>query len=141
MLNAATLSYDLRKSTFCMENADSPSKFAGWLDLLVQILTQVAHRHGGVFDKFTGDGALVHFLAKECEVVYGTKPVEAALACAIDMQYATKVHLDRLRKFMRMDSNLLGVAPSASTSPSPAGPSTIAATRSPWARGSSAPPG
>jgi class 3 adenylate cyclase len=117
-LAAATLSYDLRKSTICMENDDSAAKFAEWLDLLVQILTQVAHRHGGVFDKFTGDGALVHFLEKECEVVYGTKPVEAALACAIDMQYATKIHLDRLRTFLRLDSNLLGGAIGIDVAPS-----------------------
>ena len=104
----ATLSFDLRKSTFCMEHADDPFKFADWLDELVQILTAVAHRNGGTFDKFTGDGAIVHFLQNECHVIYHRRATDAALACAADMQQAMVFHLSRLRPNLRMDSRLLG---------------------------------
>jgi len=104
----ATLSIDLRRSTFCMEQADEGWMFGEWLDELVKILTAVTHNNGGVFDKFTGDGALVHFLERECSVVYSKPAVSAAVMCAIEMQVAVEFHLKRLRKFLRFDSGKLG---------------------------------
>jgi class 3 adenylate cyclase len=109
-LKTASLSLDLRKSTFCMENALRPDEFAEWLDDLVQILTAVTHLHGGVFDKFTGDGALVHFLDIESRQIYGTDGLTAALDCAISMQRAVGIHLDRLRRMLHHNSRLLGAA-------------------------------
>ena len=109
-LATVSLSFDLRKSTFCMENADSPENFSTWIDQLVRILTSIAHSQGGVFDKFTGDGALVHFLERECQEVYGKVAVVAALECAIGMQRATARHLEKLREFLRQDSERLGGA-------------------------------
>jgi len=109
-LDTVSLSFDLRKSTFCMENADTPEKFSTWIDQLVRILTKITHSKGGVFDKFTGDGALVHFLDDECKMVYGTVAVVAALECAIGMQRATTRHLEKLREFLRLDSERLGGA-------------------------------
>ena len=103
----ATLSFDLRKSTFCMENTP-PAKFARWMDDFVEILHQIAHQHGGVFDKFTGDGALVHFLADECREVYQKDPIECAVRCAVDFIQATRIHLPRLQQFLTHDSRLLG---------------------------------
>jgi hypothetical protein len=38
----------------------------------------VAHLHGGVFDKFTGDGCLVHFLERECKEIT-SRPVNPIL--------------------------------------------------------------
>jgi class 3 adenylate cyclase len=66
--------------------------------------------NGGIFDKFTGDGALVHFLEKECKLVYDRKPVDAALSCAVDMHRAIEIHLERLRKFLRLNSELIGAS-------------------------------
>ena len=105
-----TLSFDLRKSTFCMETASDQRMFAYWLDDLVQILTRVAHLFGGVFDKFTGDGGLVHFLERESNAVYRRTAIVAAVHCAIALQKATKHHLRLLREFIRLDSRLLGGA-------------------------------
>jgi class 3 adenylate cyclase len=104
----ASLSLDLRKSTFCMEQADESGKFATWLDQLGQILTRIAHEHGGVFDKFTGDGALVHFLERECEEILERPVMLSALACAVDMQTALDQHVSKLRELLRFDSELLG---------------------------------
>jgi len=109
-LATVSLSFDLRRSTFCMDNADSPEDFSAWIDQLVRILTAITHSQGGVFDKFTGDGALVHFLERECKEVYGKMAVVAALECAIGMQRATARHLGELRKFLRLDSERLGGA-------------------------------
>jgi len=55
LIPTATLSLDLRKSTYCMEFATSAKEFGDWLDHLVEKMRAVAHLHGGVFDKFTGD--------------------------------------------------------------------------------------
>lgn len=109
-LRTVTLSFDLRKSTFCMENADDFEKFAKWLDQLVRILTRVTHLYGGIFDKFTGDGGLVHFLEQECQAIYGRAAIECAVECGVAMQKATRRHIQELRKFLRLDSKLLGGA-------------------------------
>jgi len=106
-LPTVTLGFDLRKSTFCMDNA-APRDFAKWLDNLTQILMTVAHSFGGVFDKFTGDGAIVHFLARETKKLRGEGAVVAAIQCAIAMSNATAYHIKRLREFLRLDSELLG---------------------------------
>jgi class 3 adenylate cyclase len=116
-----TLGFDLRKSTFCMENADDPARFAAWLDEMVQILMRIAHRFKGVFDKFTGDGALVHFPVHDevkntklhpNNVVFTeeSEAVEEAVRCAIAMQKGIHNHLGRLRKFLRLDANVVGGA-------------------------------
>jgi class 3 adenylate cyclase len=107
-VQGATLALDLRKSTFCMDQANSAEEFSQWLQLLVQILTKVTHLHGGVFDKFTGDGCLVHFLEEEQHVLYNKNAVAAAVECAFDMHEAVSFLLERLRKILRFDSALLG---------------------------------
>jgi class 3 adenylate cyclase len=109
-ISTATLSLDLRKSTFCMENAHPPSRFALWLDQLVQILTRVTHLHGGVFDKFTGDGALVHFLAANESDESVARAVDIAFECALSMHRAMRLHVDLLRTFLRFESDILGAA-------------------------------
>jgi class 3 adenylate cyclase len=109
-ISTATLSLDLRKSTFCMENAHPASKFALWLDQLVQILTRVTHLHGGVFDKFTGDGALVHFLAANESDESVAQAVDTAFECALSMHRAMRLHVDVLRTFLRFESDILGAA-------------------------------
>jgi class 3 adenylate cyclase len=100
-VSTITLAYDLRKSTFCMENAARLDLFATWLDQLVQILMGLGHRFGGVFDKFTGDGGLVHF-------VRDYSRLDDAVEAAIAMQDATLRHLEKLRKFLFLNSRKLG---------------------------------
>lgn len=109
-LRTATLGFDLRKSTFCMENADNPKAFAEWLDQLAQILMKISHMFGGVFDKFTGDGVLVHFLSQASKIIEGRKAVTSAVLCAVAMQHATSQHLERLRKILRLNSQIVGGA-------------------------------
>lgn len=112
-VRTVTLGFDLRKSTFCMENADNPRKFALWLDRMVQILMRIAHRYGGIFDKFTGDGALVHFPVEGAAERFAESEraaVTSSLYCAVAMQKGLAHHLRELRKFMRLDSKVLGGA-------------------------------
>ena len=108
LIPTATLSLDLRKSTFCMEYASSEKEFGQWLDLLVEMMRSVAHPHGGVFDKFTGDGALIHFLEKECLVLYGKKAVDSAIHCAVDLQRAVEIHMKALREKLHHNSPVFG---------------------------------
>jgi class 3 adenylate cyclase len=107
-VKTATLSLDLRKSTYCMEFARSDSEFGKWLDRLVKKMKEVAHLHGGVFDKFTGDGALIHFLDGECRQIYNKRAVDAAVHCAVDLQRAIEIHMRALRRFLQYDSELFG---------------------------------
>jgi len=108
-VRTVTLAFDLRKSTFCMENADRLDLFARWLDQLVQILMRLGHHFGGAFDKFTGDGGLVHFEENACRSIDASHTaVDAAVEAAIAMQDATVRHLERLRKFLYLNSRRLG---------------------------------
>lgn len=107
-VRTTTLVFDLRKSTFCMKEAIDSKKFAEWIDQLVQILTAVCHLHGGIFDKFTGDGILAHFLDKECGVVCQKRAVEASLGCAVDLLVALDNHLPYLLPNLHHVSDLLG---------------------------------
>ena len=104
----ATLSLDLRKSTFCMEQSEELGEFARLLTIMVQILTKITHLHGGVFDKFTGDGCIVHFLDREQRVLFRNTAATAAFECAIDMQIGIGWVVARLRRILRHDSDLLG---------------------------------
>jgi len=104
----ATLCVDLRKSTFCMEHSDQAEKFGRWLDSLVRVVTKVCHAHGGIFDKFTGDGGLVHFLDRECMSIYGNSALSCAVDCALELQIELIKLLESLRTFLRFDSGLLG---------------------------------
>lgn len=103
-----TLVFDVRKSTFLM--SQSPlADFAKWLDRLVSALKSISHFYGGVFDKFTGDGVMVHFLADASRVVDNRNPVVAALLCAIAMQRAATQHIEHLT-FVRYKSSVIGGA-------------------------------
>ena len=114
-----TLSFDLRKSTFCMAQADELSEYARWIDQFVQTMIAVTHANGGVFGAFTGDGCIAHFLIDEYKAVFRnrTRPKEeektpnavvAALECATDMQRAVGHLLEQLYPNLRMRSDLLG---------------------------------
>lgn len=106
-----TISVDLRRSTYCMEFAKSEEKFARWIHHLVVKMREVTHLHSGVFDKFTGDGCIVHFLQSD----FGNSgdgnelnAVDHALACAVDLQRAIEIHMRGLRKFLKHDSPVFG---------------------------------
>lgn len=106
-----TISVDLRRSTYCMEFAKSEEKFARWIHHLVVKMREVTHLHSGVFDKFTGDGCIVHFLQSDfgdCGDNGGLNAVDHALACAVDLQRAIEIHMRGLRKFLKHDSPVFG---------------------------------
>jgi class 3 adenylate cyclase len=114
----ATLSIDMRKSTKAMEQAHSRARFADWLDELVQIISDIAHRHGGIFDKFTGDGALVHFLQDACIALYNGKSATVlAIECAREIHRAIyNHHLPRLREILHIDFKTFGIGAAVASS-------------------------
>ncbi len=59
--NAFLISLDIRGSTDLMLNAKSADEFAIFLDVLSSELANIVKEHFGIFDKFTGDGALAFF--------------------------------------------------------------------------------
>jgi class 3 adenylate cyclase len=103
-----TLSVDLRKSTLAMEQADDQRKFGEWLGELVESLTEICHENCGIFDKFTGDGGLMHFLDEECRQICEKPAVVAALECARDLRARIAKLLPRMREIMQNDSELFG---------------------------------
>lgn len=86
----ATLSFDIRKSTFAMESVIDAGVYARWIDGLVQLLRRIVHHYDGAFDKFTGDGVLAHFpelsvVRSKLEGPPEAQMAELALTCACDM--------------------------------------------------------
>lgn len=69
-----SLSLDLRKSTFLMKEAKDRKFHADWLEALVDILRLIAHSNLAIFDKFTGDGVIAHFLVDEIATVLSRWP-------------------------------------------------------------------
>lgn len=60
-----TLSVDWRKSKRCMDQASENKEFEAYSAWILQYssdLRQICIEHNGVFDKFTGDGILLHFI-------------------------------------------------------------------------------
>jgi class 3 adenylate cyclase len=106
--STVTLSVDLRKSTFCMDQAESKAEFGRWLDRLVHCIVETCHSHGGVFDKFTGDGGLMHFLDGECKFAFGKTAIESAFDCASELCSRVEGMLPALRRNLRNNSARLG---------------------------------
>ena len=93
----------------CMEFASNEKKFGQWVDLLVEKMRSVAHLHGGVFDKFTGDGRANPLPGEECRLLYEERSaVDSAVHCAADLQHAVEIHMKALRKILHHDSPVFG---------------------------------
>lgn len=61
-IETVSVAIDLRKSTALMRESKSFPRFAAWIERVIQIIRQLCHVNGGIFDRFTGDGALAHFI-------------------------------------------------------------------------------
>jgi class 3 adenylate cyclase len=86
----ASLSFDLRQSTFAMDQAIDKKFHADWLEGMVIILRQLTHMHGGVFDKFTGDGVISHFpiysfVSDVKSTAAASEVIKNSVICAWDM--------------------------------------------------------
>ncbi len=58
---AVVLSMDVRRSTELMLKSREPSLFSEFINLLINRISKIVQENYGIFDKFTGDGALAFF--------------------------------------------------------------------------------
>lgn len=107
-VEVATLAIDMRKSTFCMEECRMQSDFAQFLEDFEKLARSSARKHGAVFDKFTGDGVLLHFVADQFEEINMTKLSESLMECVIDISIQATDLLLNLTENMRMLRKGLG---------------------------------
>ncbi len=107
-----TLSLDLRRSTFAMEKAIDHGVFSEWMNGLINIFQMLIEYNYGVFDKFTGDGVLAHFLDENDMPGDNNprKPELSAVSCAAEMIEATEIYLDTLRPYLRYESQRFGAS-------------------------------
>ncbi len=110
-----TISLDLRKSTFAMEQARDATRFATWMTGVISALTTLAQSAGAIFDKFTGDGVIIHFPVNPPwdEQEKDAEPAEAeamerAVICAARMVVCVQHKLDELRKILLNDCGKFG---------------------------------
>jgi class 3 adenylate cyclase len=113
-METITISLDLRKSTFAMEQAKENQDFATWMSGLITKLTGHAQKCGAIFDKFTGDGVIVHFAVnppwekkKEGEDVL-PQTLTKALRCAAQLVSIVEDELPGLRKILHNSSGKFG---------------------------------
>lgn len=109
-----------------MAYAVDSKKFANWLEEMVLIFRRLINRNCGVFDKFTGDGVICHFLRDEIKALMpepgrndrlnaASRPEESLAAvyygtrCAWEMIFAMKSHMKRAMPNLRVDSKNFGV--------------------------------
>jgi len=69
LISTVSLAIDIRRSTFLMREAKSFRDFAKWIQQLTLLMRKLCHANGGVFDRFTGDGALAHFVEDDPTMV------------------------------------------------------------------------
>ncbi|MDP2330001.1 MAG: hypothetical protein Q8M19_04805 [Reyranella sp.] len=108
-----TISLDLRRSTFAMDSATDKKAYADWMEGFVETLRRVTKENNGVFDKFTGDGVIAHFLVGEASVTGGIsqdekEAVKAAVKCGWEMIYAVMHLMERLRRILSLDNAKMG---------------------------------
>jgi class 3 adenylate cyclase len=72
------MSIDIRHSTFLMENISDPKKYAEMMSAINKKIIEKTKEYFGIFDKFTGDGALLFF----SEVISGDDYIKHGLFCA-----------------------------------------------------------
>lgn len=110
-----TVSLDLRKSTFAMEQARDATRFATWMTGVISALTALAQTAGAIFDKFTGDGVIIHFPVNPPWVEReknaddaAAEAMERAVTCAAQMVICVQRRLDDLRKILLNDCGKFG---------------------------------
>jgi len=106
-----SLSFDLRSSTFIMENAIDKAKHAVWLENLVKVLRNLVLRHNGVFDKFTGDGVLAHFPVyrfHDDDETARTNTVLNAISCGWEMVEAAALCGEYLKPNLALHTEWFG---------------------------------
>jgi len=81
LCDAYVVSIDLRRSTDLMLKANSPKNFADFITALAASLRHQVLEHGGVFDKFTGDGILAFFPKPFSGEDAGLRAVRCASEC------------------------------------------------------------
>ncbi|MBF0164100.1 MAG: adenylate/guanylate cyclase domain-containing protein [Magnetococcales bacterium] len=126
-ISTVTLSLDFRKSTFAMEKAVDPKRYSSWSAAMTVVMKELVHQYFGVFDKFTGDGVIAHFLDQDVKAVYKyvreeklalsnihdwdedtACAITAAVDCARDMVFAAHVLVGHLRCNLRYFSKKFG---------------------------------
>ncbi|MEM7424453.1 MAG: hypothetical protein AAF441_00025 [Pseudomonadota bacterium] len=84
-LPTITLSLDLRKSTIAMRESRDRKLYSYWIKAFVILLRKIADDNLAVFDKFTGDGVILHFLEDHIDSVWPACLASAPSEARLDM--------------------------------------------------------
>ena len=111
-----TVSLDLRKSTSMMEQAESQHGYAMWLETLSEICHDITLYNRGIFDKFTGDGIIAHFVCLDAVAGVRDRDCQAeeitrhAFTCASELVRAVGLHHQEIKPYLRFNIEAAGVA-------------------------------
>lgn len=108
-----TLSLDLRKSTFAMQQTRDRKEYAGWLEAVAELAREITLQNGGIFDKFTGDGVICHFVYPaegESKAAGKDQALLAAISCAVELIRAMQLHIGDVISQLKFTSGAFGPA-------------------------------
>ncbi|NKJ71915.1 hypothetical protein GFL38_06380 [Rhizobium leguminosarum bv. viciae] len=100
-IETTSLVFDLRKSTMAMEQLQKYDlgKYSPFLEDVVRAAKNAIFRHGGFFDKETGDGVVGHFVSfgsQECEQPADVRALDAAIDIVLEVAKICECFQDQL---------------------------------------------
>jgi CheY-like chemotaxis protein len=91
---------DIRRSQDLMTYAMAEQDFSGRMVEFIAKTRSVLNKHGGFFDKFTGDGFLGYFNESICEI-YGSNYIDSFVGFIREFTAFSKSHFREWVKFVR----------------------------------------
>ena len=82
-LKSYTLSLDIRKSTKLMTICKSPEIYSNFISLFIKSCKEIIKKRNGIYDKFTGDGIICHFI--DVEKKKNFNPYKDCIKCSIEL--------------------------------------------------------
>ncbi len=111
-MNTTSLVFDLRKSTIALEQLrrDEIGQYSPFINDVVRTAREIVFRHGGFFDKETGDGIVAHFIdfAPEGGMAVERSSSRRSFDAAVEIVRSISKICDDFQKRLRLGVGELG---------------------------------
>ncbi len=104
LLATYTLCLDIRKSTDLMVVCKSMNDYYSFIEDIISTSNEIITKHNGIYDKFTGDGILCHFIEEIDEKSY-----LSCMQCAIELHKNFKKWYKKYTKNEKFKLDILNI--------------------------------